>query len=111
MLKSKEERLQLAELAIKQLEECQKTRQNYDDLLQATIASMGDTDLGPLIAGIYSAKFPEHIKDELRTLAGNIGKQSEHSLMMWQQSGRRLHTWLRLAPKYRKLKDGRVSYY
>lgn len=103
-------RARLAEDAIRQLQEAQRTRQHYDDLLQACIAAHGDVN-GTPTSGCYNPAWPDPLKDELRTLAHNIGVQVDHAHALWRQSGRRRFTLWRIQDQYRKLKDGRISYY
>jgi hypothetical protein len=101
---------QLTQLAIAQLKEAQKTRQNYDDLLRAAIKEHGDV-WGTPTSGCYNPAFPEPIKDELRTLAHNISQQVEHARSLWRKAGRRINTLRPFQDAAYRLKDGRVSYY
>lgn len=110
MIKSKAERDQLAQLALEQLKGAQRTRQNYDDLLQAAIAVHGHPT-GTPTSGIYNEAFPDHIKDELRTLAHNIGVQVQAAYALWRRAGRKTFTLRPMAQKARQLRDGRESYY
>lgn len=98
------------QLAKDQLQNAQVTRQHYDDLLQAAIAAHGDM-VGTPTSGIYNPAFPEHIKDELRTYAHNIGVQVQNAYELWRKAGRRQHTLRPYAWEAKKLKGGRVSYY
>jgi hypothetical protein len=96
--------------ALAQLKEAQKTRQHYDDLLQAAIAEYGDVE-GTHTSGCYNPAFPEHIKEELRTLAQNIGRQVEYAYVLWHQTGRQPQTLRPYALDAYLLRDGRKSFY
>lgn len=112
MVESATVRSNYALLAKRQLDQAQRTRQNYDDLLQAAIAVHGDLPAGKsVISGIYADHFPETVKGELRTLAHNIGVQVINAYALWRKAGRRHHTLRPYADDARKLRDGRISYY
>lgn len=100
---------QLALLAVAHLVSAQDARIRYDTLLQHAIATHGDTHM--VIAGVYAEHFPETTKNRLRFYARMIGEQSTHALRTWVASGRHVSTLLPLMQQYRKLSDGRVSYY
>lgn len=106
----REQRQQWAEDAKTQLTQAQRTRQNYDDLLRAAIAEHGDV-VGTPTSGVYNPAFPDSIKDELRTLAHNIGEQVANAYVLWRMAGKRRYTLQPFAEDARKLKDGRISYY
>lgn len=98
------------ELALAQLREAQRTRQHYDDLLQAAIKAHGDV-VGTPTSGCYNPALPGLIKDELRTLAHNIGVQVRQAREFWRRARRKRATFQRYAEDARKLADGRISYY
>lgn len=112
MRRDKATRIRCAEHAKAQLREAQRTRQSRHDLLTAAIEMFGDIPNGRTpVSGIYNPLFPDRIKDELRTLAENIGNQVEYAYRLWCDAGRRAHTLRPLAEEARKLRDGKVSYY
>lgn len=130
---------QLTVAALAHLAAAQDARNRYDVTLTNAIADYGDrhtptepghycfvcitrdirhTDherlnhqTGAMIAGIYADHFPDAIKTRLRTYARLIGEHSDLALLCWERSGRRRGTFLDMLPEYRKLADGRVSYY
>ena len=49
-------------------------------------------DTGPLISGIYSSKFPEHIKTSLRMLHGLKNRSTDKAFASYRSARLRLHT-------------------
>lgn len=67
---------------------------------------------GSLISGIYADHFPRITQSALRTYARLITEHTDSAFMCWRKAGRTRRTMRDIvAPDYRKLTDGRVSYY
>lgn len=125
--------LEKTRAAIAHLVAGQDARERYDRLLAAAMREYGDRHpytpdatgvrdgctvcgQGPhspaLISGICADHFPNPVKDALRTYARLIGEHTDQAWRLWQRAGRRPYETLRpMLQDYRKLADGRVSYY
>jgi hypothetical protein len=102
----------LALKALAQLEAARDARVRYDQLLQQAIDAFGDLPMGKShISGIYAEHFPEDVKDQLRAYARRISECGDAARGIWRESRRRVETLRPWLEYYRRLPDGRVSYY
>jgi len=96
--------------AVAHLAAAQFARIQRDIALQSAIAQYGDTQSTP-ISGCYAYHFPDSIKDQLRAYAREISIQHDFAVECWRRAGRRIATLRPLIQDFRRLPDGRVSYY
>lgn len=101
---------QYALSAVAELESARDARVRYDQLLDAAITAYGDGN-GRLISGVYREHYPEPVKDQLRAYARRVSECTDRALGYWTRGRRRVETLRPLLEYYRRLPDGRVSYY
>jgi hypothetical protein len=77
-------------LAYKFKNKGRKAEREYHDAVQHAIREYGERQ-GPLISGIYSEHFPEHVKDHLRSLAPLPGVYKSAAVAHWRAAGKRAH--------------------